>query len=139
MKRKYPLFLGISNFETRTDVGIPTSTMGPAKYLGVSDTLNCQPSIAKSGSLQSSPDPSNERKYEPDATFNKIPQQGDIKTERHFDSYMSQRRSPSQSLQPNTIPHSSNAMSLVSGAWDILPMVHLMKKYWSRKSALVAM
>ena len=27
----------------------------------------------------------------------------------------------------------SNAMSRVSGAWDILPMVHLMKQYWSRK------
>ena len=116
MKCKHRFILGIHNFENPKDVGIPTSTIGPAKYLGVSDTLNCTPSIAKVGSLQSSPDPSNERKYEPDATFNKIPQQGDIKTERHFDSYMSQRGSPSQSLQPNTITHSSETMRIVSSS-----------------------
>ena len=114
MKCKHRFILGIHNFENPKDVGHPTSTIGPAKYLGVSDTLNCKPYLTKVGSLQPSPDHSNERKYEPDATFNKIPQQGDIKTERHFDSYISQRRSPSQSLQLNTIPHSSNSMAIVS-------------------------
>ena len=114
MKCKHLSILGIHNFENPKDVGIPTSTIGPAKYLGVSNALNCKPSLAKVGSLQPSPDPSNERKYEPDGRFNKTPQQGDIKAERPFDSYMRQRRSPSQSLQPNTIPDSSNSMAIVS-------------------------
>ena len=114
MKRKYPLFLGISNFETRTDVGIPTSTTRPVKYIGASDTLTCKSPMTKVGSLQPLPDPFHDRKYEPDATFDKTPQLRDIKTERYLDSYMSQRRSPSQSLQPNTIPDSSNSMAIVS-------------------------
>ena len=113
---QHRFILGIHSFENPKDVGIPTSTIGPAKYLGVSDTLNCKPSLTKVGSLQPSPDPSKERKYEPDGTFNKTSQQGDIKTERYFDSYMSQRRSPSQSLQPNAMPHSRNAMSIVSSS-----------------------
>ena len=70
--------------------------------------------MTKVGSLQPLPDPFHERKYEPDAAFDKTPQLRDIKTERYLDSYMSQRQSPSQSLQPNTIPDSSNSMAIVS-------------------------
>ena len=70
--------------------------------------------MTKVGSLQPLPDLLYERKYEPDGRFDKTPQPSDIKTDS--DSYMSQRRSPSQALQPNTIPDSSNAMSIVSSS-----------------------
>ena len=112
MKCKYQIFLGISNFELGKDVGISTSTISPVKYTGASNPSTCKSLVTKVGSLQPLPDPFHERKYGPDGRFNRTSQPSDIKTDSDY--YMNQRRSPSQSLQPNTIPDSSSSMGIVS-------------------------